>query len=481
MSNTPLFSILHTSARPNAWRAVYEDWLSKADNPELVEYVLVVDKRWGFEELPVLRTQDKVLWNVDRKCYVEGVNIAARAATGKILIVNADDQFAAHCWDTDILALHVNAALGQPPFPSTVKDLIAQPYSSFVIWGRTGTRDEVERGIIVMPIVSRDRFERNGYIFYPGYESMYADNDLCAHAKQDGVIIDAPELMFPHRHPLVDKASSITGGDWDEAYREQNRAQAYSLGEKLFQARKACKFQEVPKFNADAPLTRKTIAFCLPGDSFPAAWVTHWTEIFAHLSAEYNIIPTFCQSSNVYVVRAALADAVLRCAPRPDYVVWIDSDNLVRTDQIRQLIRDIDEHPEISVVSGWCHCLNDVYRESGGAISGGTFDGKNLTVPMALKELIDSKTDLVEWDYTGFPLVVMPLETLQRVGKEAFAPISLPAHPWGFHGEDSSFSKRVKDSGGRLFVDRRIRVPHLKLRAAEPVEARIENRELVNQ
>ena len=46
--STPLFSILHTSARPEAWRAVYDDWMSKAVHPENVEYVLCVDERWGF-------------------------------------------------------------------------------------------------------------------------------------------------------------------------------------------------------------------------------------------------------------------------------------------------------------------------------------------------------------------------------------------------------------------------------------------------
>ena len=45
----PRFSILHTSARPHAWRAVYDAWLAAADHPEDVEYILVVDERWGFD------------------------------------------------------------------------------------------------------------------------------------------------------------------------------------------------------------------------------------------------------------------------------------------------------------------------------------------------------------------------------------------------------------------------------------------------
>ena len=45
----PLFSILHTSARPEKWRAVYDDWMAKCVHPEDVEYVLCVDPRWGFD------------------------------------------------------------------------------------------------------------------------------------------------------------------------------------------------------------------------------------------------------------------------------------------------------------------------------------------------------------------------------------------------------------------------------------------------
>ena len=43
-----IFSILHTSARPGKWKEIYDAWLGAAKHPELVEYVLVIDPRWGF-------------------------------------------------------------------------------------------------------------------------------------------------------------------------------------------------------------------------------------------------------------------------------------------------------------------------------------------------------------------------------------------------------------------------------------------------
>jgi hypothetical protein len=52
-------------------------------------------------------------------------------------------------------------------------------------------------GIMVAPILSRARYKQQGFVFYPEYESMFADNDFYEAARQDQVIIDARELMFP--------------------------------------------------------------------------------------------------------------------------------------------------------------------------------------------------------------------------------------------------------------------------------------------
>ena len=217
----PRFSILHTSARPHAWRAVYDAWLAAADRPEDVEYILVVDERWGFMPDGTFnawihsRVGNKLELNTGRRCYVEGVNIAAKHATGDILIVVADDQFPCEHWDSQL-----NSTLELRP-------------NQFVFSVPTGTPSEFERGIIVMPIMSRALYEKWGYVLYPGYESMYADNDLCEHAKHEGVLITARHMpVFPHRHYLF-----TPGVDVDAVYAEQNRAEAYELGQRLLETR----------------------------------------------------------------------------------------------------------------------------------------------------------------------------------------------------------------------------------------------------
>src|ERR1035437_2439846 len=202
----PLFSILHTSARPDKWRAVYDDWMAKCVRPEDVEYVLVIDPRWGFDIEDMTKYDTRfdnvhVVLNNRRRCYVDGVNLAAEASTGSILIVNADDQFACEAWDGELLRF----------------GLLPEGEDLFVLEVSTGTPNEHERGVMVMPILSRARYEQQGYVFYPEYESMFADNDFCETARQDGVVIDARHLMFPHRHPMFDeKGRGGWSGDWQK-------------------------------------------------------------------------------------------------------------------------------------------------------------------------------------------------------------------------------------------------------------------------
>jgi hypothetical protein len=249
--NRPLFSILHTSARPEKWREIYDTWIKAAVNPEQVEYVLCVDERWGFRHERVLQSDpdwlygfagsrgglNVVRYNEARRCYVDGVNIAAKASTGRILIVNADDQYPCEGWDQRLQAI-VN---------SEARCHSGDSLADFVIEISTGTPAEHDRGILVMPILSRDRYERLGYVFYPEYESMYADNEFCEHARQDGIVIDARHLMFPHRHAGIDPETATWKApqELDAQYNEQNRPEAYRIGGHISEYRRRIRFGQV--------------------------------------------------------------------------------------------------------------------------------------------------------------------------------------------------------------------------------------------
>src|SRR5271168_3787694 len=165
MSNQPqpIFSILHTSIRPDKWQEIYRAWMDNAHDPDSVEYVLVCDHDWGFDTLPDFKrihggpgNLDKVTWaRGPRHCYVDGVNRAASISTGKILVVNADDQYPCKGWDSKLLRAHYLGASDRNELDE-----------DFVILPSTGTKDEHIRKIAVMPIMSRARYQKLGYVLH---------------------------------------------------------------------------------------------------------------------------------------------------------------------------------------------------------------------------------------------------------------------------------------------------------------------------
>jgi hypothetical protein len=250
----PQFSICHTTARPNAWRKSYDLWIERAAFPESVEYVLCVDERWGFDPPPISlpmpspdqfiweRTGwdrvcmedvnpfqlgyslNKMVWNTGRKCMVDGYAAAARASTGTVLIMNSDDMEPPEEWDAALLS----AISNHNPDRDVMRD-------DFAIHVLTGYFDAPQASGI--QILSRARYERLGYVFYPEYESLYADDDFLQHAYHDGVVIDARPLTFPHHH--------AERPQWDDVYRHQNRGESSDLGNRLLQRRVACGFQNL--------------------------------------------------------------------------------------------------------------------------------------------------------------------------------------------------------------------------------------------
>ena len=444
------FSLIHPSIRPHKWREIYDAWLAAAEHPENVEYSLVTDTKWGFGAC------DLVPWEHEREgndhiwCsagYVASVNAAAKEATGDMLIVIADDIWPAQGWDRVLL----EASLIWP----WQKDRNNTP--EFAIWVNSGDRHIGTRGdIMAMPVVSRSRVERLGYLYYPGYLSMYADNDLAEHCMLDAAegrcsLIVLQEPVFPHKHPANDPSIPM-----DSAYQWQNRPQAYSEGLELLKLRREAKFCEVtvPKKTTD----RTRIAVCIAGDFFSLPWLMRWTDLL-QLGAFVHDWSVFFKGgiTNIYRMRIEMAREVLN-DKIVDYVLWLDDDQLVQREHILQLVADLDEHPEVDMVAGWTVIGTDGFHTAP-AISCGLVENKLAFA----KDLMEAPGDLVEVLYTGFPLVLMRYQSLVDVGAEAFWPDKeLEELP---QGEDIAFCEAMRDAGKTIRVDRRVGpLPHLKLR-----------------
>jgi hypothetical protein len=429
----PMFSIIHPTARPDKWPAIYDAWRGAANDYGAIEYILVCDKRWGFDELPTFPATPsfRAIWNTGRRCYVDAVNLGAQYATGDVVIVIADDQYPAQDWDFRLA--EVLADSGKE-----------------VIEVSTGTPAEHERGILVMPILTRARFERLGYVLFPQYESMFADNDFCEMARRDDQIADARHLLFPHRHPYFDKSVES-----DAAYEAQNRPEAYQLGGAVLQARRAAKFGEDVK--------REKIVVFLLGETFSSTWAARLFDSLTWLGQFFTVETHWAYCSNVYQARTGFAQYAK--TSDADYVLWVDDDNPITPDNLKNLITDLKDIPEIDVIVGWCGCHANIDGEGGGKVSVGFFNDKDVFTH-ADRADIETAQGPVKIDATGFPVVLMRGDVLRKL-VDPFMPIINPNNPYGFDSEDISFSKRCREAGLKLACDPRVKVPHLKLRDAD--------------
>jgi len=442
----PKFSICHTTARPKKWKVAYNTWLNQAKHPEDVEYVLVVDARWGFTELPKLRPQDKVVWNTDKMCLVGGANVACANATGQILIINSDDVFPSKGWDEALGAL-------------IDKDPLSE---EFVIHTSSGTPAD-SKHLMVCQILSRARYRRLGYGLYPGYDSMYADDDFSEHARYDGVVIDARHLVFTHVHPVYSKT------EWDPVYEHENKKASYAKGEAILATRRSQAFgsQSGPVLDLQP---RKTVVCCLPGIQFSQGWVSNWTSLFGSLMTKYITVPIFGYSTNVYACRDSLFDHALHHVhPTPDYVLWMDDDNILTPETFVQLVNDLETHPELDGVAAWCWVLKNVFGGEVTVTSVGSLLETGQTRLWNYEELMSGEGYLKEFGSGGMPGILMRYDTLQKVGRRPFTPIISEDYPHGLSGEDVSFFLNARTRGQcRFAVDKRLKIPHLRLGCPEP-------------
>lgn len=208
------FSVCHATARlPHGWEHSHRQWVANAECP--FEYLLGIHER---DRHDVPQDDGSVLLavNSNRYCSVDNWNCAAKASSGRVIILNADDFFPPPSWDRKLL------------------EVIPDLNSEYIIHVSTGCPDQAwEDRLISLGIISRALYERWGYALYPEYESMESDVDFTERGYRENVVIEARHLLFEHRHPVFGKA------DYDAVYRWQNRPEAYASGKTILLRRRA--------------------------------------------------------------------------------------------------------------------------------------------------------------------------------------------------------------------------------------------------
>lgn len=214
----PIFSLIYTSVRAPRIEIVIAEWLGKTRAAVPLEVIVAVDandsgSREAAESIAARDTRVKVYVQESEpfNC-VKGWNLAAEKAQGKVLVQVTDDFSPPEGWDEKLLALK--------PANWIETDCAVHVDDGYV------------RNIMTLAIITRVRYRKFGYFFYPGYESIFCDTELTEVAYRDGVVIPAPHLLFEHMHPDCFKRQRDRV---DLVHASQER---WDSGEALFKFRK---------------------------------------------------------------------------------------------------------------------------------------------------------------------------------------------------------------------------------------------------
>ena len=220
-----LFSLAYTSVRPSAIPNVVRFWNSRSKTKN-VEWVIAVDEG---DAAALVAAQScvnealnneccavRVCVNTGAKTCVAGWNAAVAATTGKVIICVADDFMPPEGWDEILLNLE--------PAGWIDREHVVHVDDGYV------------HNILVLSILTRARYERYGYVFYPRYLSLFCDTEFGEVAYRDGVVIEAVQYLFEHMHPDCHKRPRDQS---DLTHASQER---WNAGEMLFNFRKSMNF-----------------------------------------------------------------------------------------------------------------------------------------------------------------------------------------------------------------------------------------------
>jgi hypothetical protein len=182
--------------------------------PDRNEFVVYFADRHGFdsEHPPSYEGRLEMVWSHGLSTSITGWNAAAAASSGQLLLVIHDDMRPPKYWDTELL----------DRLPSLQDDY------AFVLETSPAHSEVSDYDMVGL---TRSRYERVGYVFFPQYRGSGAIQEFYMHAEFDTVIEAAPLLRFPHYHP------KYGDGLWDSVYAERNSEDVRLWDRGLFQIR----------------------------------------------------------------------------------------------------------------------------------------------------------------------------------------------------------------------------------------------------
>jgi len=225
------FSLLWaTRGRRRVYPAVPRWWRETAANPERIELVLCTDEDDEVATIERYEIANPDIHVINKgKGNVAAYNTAAEVCTGDVLIQVMDDVNPCLNWDEQILRQIPDVdepwVVGIADGP-TVGPIPMQPGSL----GRCIGYGAKKR-ICTIFCCTRAWYEHCGYLYYPEYYSMYADDDITEKARKEGRLLECwSEICMPHNWGMWGR---------DEVWKETNKEAHRILGRALLQKRRA--------------------------------------------------------------------------------------------------------------------------------------------------------------------------------------------------------------------------------------------------
>lgn len=170
-------SILHPSrSRPIEALNTSHTWIKAMSWQHSWEYILSID-----ESDPMLNEYEELFYPpyvfvADNHNVVQAANVIAKECVGDILILISDDFVCFKNWDLAIVE---------------------------ALDGRSGvlkTFDGVQRWIVTLPIMTRDYYDEQGYLYDPDVSHMFCDTIMTHKADLQKKLIIRNDIVFKHNH-----------------------------------------------------------------------------------------------------------------------------------------------------------------------------------------------------------------------------------------------------------------------------------------
>lgn len=205
-------SVIHPSRQraDQSFRTI-SNW-KKLAVTKSIEYIISLDSDDPQLDLYRLYYKDTCIIIInDNKSSIEAINNGAKISIGRLIMVVSDDTVCPHGWDEKILL-----AIGK------ASDVVLK------------TNDGIQKTMLTMPIIERTYFNRDGYIYNPIYDHLFADKEFSDVAYARKRVIKKMGLKFPHKH------YSRTGQSPDEVHLKNELT--YEPGKRIYLERKKIHF-----------------------------------------------------------------------------------------------------------------------------------------------------------------------------------------------------------------------------------------------